>query len=141
MPTRPPAPEGRLLGRMRFMHADDKNTARAAAGRASAESIWVPATLLPENGVDWRAESDTEIVASLNVPPDRAQLRLGIAADGALRTATVMRWGNVGQEHFGYIPFGAEIHADQRFGAFTLPSHVTVGWWFGTPRYEPFFEA
>lgn len=59
--------EGKLFGRVRFMHADDVNTARAAAGRAAAEGIWVP---------------------------------------GAL-----------------------------------LPSRVTVGWWYGTPRYKPFFEA
>jgi len=23
----------------------------------------------------------------------------------------------------------------------TIPSRLTVGWWFGTPRYAPFFEA
>jgi hypothetical protein len=28
-----------------------------------------------------------------------------------------------------------------RFGDLTLPSEVSVGWWWGTPRYEPFFEA
>jgi hypothetical protein len=22
-----------------------------------------------------------------------------------------------------------------------LPSGITVGWWYGTPRYDPFFEA
>jgi hypothetical protein len=22
-----------------------------------------------------------------------------------------------------------------------VPSRVTVGWWFGTPRYAPFFKA
>ena len=22
-----------------------------------------------------------------------------------------------------------------------MPSELTVGWWFGTPRYEPFFRA
>jgi len=31
--------EGKLFGRLRFMHANDENTARAAAGRAAAESI------------------------------------------------------------------------------------------------------
>jgi hypothetical protein len=33
--------EGRILGRVRFLHADDENTARSAAGRAAVESIWV----------------------------------------------------------------------------------------------------
>ena len=133
--------EGRL-GRVRFLHAADKDTTRAAAGRAASESIWVPETLLPERGVQWRAESDSEIVATFDVPPERPELRLGIdAASGAVRTVSLMRWGNSGQDHFGYIPFGGSIHEEQRFGHFTLPSRVTIGWWFGTPRYQPFFEA
>ena len=33
------------------------------------------------------------------------------------------------------------VYAEQRFGSFTLPSRVSVGWWFGTPRYAPFFDA
>jgi hypothetical protein len=132
--------EGRI-GRLRFLHADDENTARAAAGRAAAESIWVPETLLPERDVRWRAESDTEIVASFEVPPEQVELHLTIDERGALRTVSLMRWGDIGQDHFGYIPFGGEIHEERRFGAFTLPSLVTVGWWFGTPRHQPFFEA
>ncbi len=52
-----------------------------------------------------------------------------------------MRWGNVGQQEFGYIPFGGDIHAERRFDNLVLPSQVTVGWWYGTPRYRPFFEA
>ena len=39
--------EGRVLGVFRFMHADDENTARAAAGRTAVESITDPASLLP----------------------------------------------------------------------------------------------
>jgi hypothetical protein len=133
--------DGRLFGRVPFLHVADENTARAAAGRAAAESIWVPWTLLPEHGVRWRAESETEIVASFDVPPERPELRLTIDADGTPRTVAVMRWGNAGQDHFGYIPFGGHIHAEQRFGPYTLPSRVTAGWWFGTPRYQPFFDA
>ena len=30
---------------------------------------------------------------------------------------------------------------DRRFGDVTIPSRMRVGWWFGTPRYAPFFEA
>jgi hypothetical protein len=27
------------------------------------------------------------------------------------------------------------------FGDLVVPSSVSVGWWFGTPRYRPFFHA
>ena len=133
--------EGRLFGRRRFMCADDENTARSAAGRAAAESIWVPHTLLPGPGVSWRLESDELIVARLEVAPEHPEVTLRIGATGAVRTVSLLRWGNAGQKHFSYIPFGGEIHAERRFGALTLPSEVSIGWWWGTPRYQPFFEA
>ena len=39
------------------------------------------------------------------------------------------------------MPFGGEIHAERRFGDLLLPSALSVGWWFDTPRYAPFFHA
>ena len=132
---------GTLFGRVPFMRADDENTTRAAAGRAAAGSIWTPWMLLPRGDVGWRAESADEIVAELSVPPERPSLRLTLAADGAVRNVSLMRWGNVGQKEFGYIPFGGQIHEERRFGDLVLPSRVSVGWWYGTSRYKPFFEA
>src|SRR4051812_32430351 len=133
--------EGPLFGRWRFLHADDQDTARSAAGRAAVESIMDPASLLPHNGVRWQAESDDLIVARFDVPPERAEVRLRITAAGALRSVEIMRWGNVGQDHFGYIPFGADTHAERRIGDLVLPSELTVGWWYGPARYRPFFQA
>ncbi len=133
--------EGRLFGLLRFMHADDQNTTRSAAGRAAAESIMHPVSLLPDNGVRWHAEGGDLIVASVDVPPERVELRLRISSTGALRSVEIMRWGNNGQDGFGYIPFGGDIHAERRFGDLVLPSELTIGWWYGTDRYRPFFEA
>jgi hypothetical protein len=131
--------QGRAFGRVRFLHADDENVARAAAARGAAESIWLPASLLPARGVTWRAEDDSRIVASLPVPPEHPDVHLTIDADGAVRSVHLQRWGDVGQSQFGYIPFGGDIGAERRFGAVTIPSRLTVGWWYGTPRYTPFF--
>jgi hypothetical protein len=133
--------DGRLFGRLRFLHAEDRNTARAAAARAAVESIWVPGNLLPERGVTWRAEGKDTIVASFAVPPEQPEVRLRIDEDGALREVSVMRWGKVGLPDFGYIPFGGVVNAERRFGDVVLPSQVTVGWWFGTRCFKPFFEA
>jgi hypothetical protein len=132
---------GKLFGRVPFLHAVDANTARAAAARAAAESIWVPASLLPQRGVKWHAEDENTIAASFEVPPERPELRLRVDHSGAVQHISLDRWGNVSQHGYGYIPFGADIHAEQSFGDYTIPSHMTVGWWYGTPRFEPFFEA
>jgi hypothetical protein len=52
-----------------------------------------------------------------------------------------MRWGNAGERTFQNIPFGGCVHAERRFGDLLIPSSLSVGWWFGTPRYAPFFKA
>ena len=131
--------EGKLFGRVPFLHAVDANTARAAAARGAAESIWVPASLLPAPEVTWHTEDEHTIVASFAVPPEHPELRLDIDERGALRRVCLDRWGNVGQREFSYIPFGGDILEEQRFGDYVVPSHMSVGWWYGTPRYEPFF--
>jgi hypothetical protein len=133
--------EGRLFGRRRVLHAEGPDTSRSAAGRAALEAVFAPMSLLPDRGVSWRAEEEALIVASLDVPPERPELRLRIDGDGALRSVSTLRWGNAGQREFGYIPCGCEVRAERRFGDLVVPSSVEVGWWFGTPRYAPFFEA
>ncbi len=131
----------RLRPGLRLVHAADEDTTRSAAGRAAAEAMWAPAGLLPRTGVTWHADSDEVIVATWDVPPERPQLRLGIDARGAVRTASLLRWDSGRHGVRGYIPCGGHVLEDRRFGDVTIPSRVSIGWWYGTPRYKPFFEA
>jgi hypothetical protein len=134
--------EGRLLGRVTLFHAEDVNTARSAAARTALESVvFAPPTVLPGRGVAWRAESEDVIVARFDLPPERPEVRARIDEHGAIRAVSALRWGNAGEKTFQYIPFGGEIHAERRFGELVLPSSASVGWWFDTPRYAPFFHA
>jgi uncharacterized protein DUF6544 len=137
----PGTTSGRLFGRWRMFQSSDEDTTRSAAGRAAVESFWAPLSLLPRAGARWRAEDENKIVATLDLPPERPELTLEIDNEGTIKSACTQRWGNAGQDHFGYIPCGGTMHAERRFGDLVLPSHVTVGWWFGSERYEPFFEA
>jgi uncharacterized protein DUF6544 len=133
--------DGRLLGRIRIFHAEDENTRRSAAGRAALEAVYTPASLLPQRGVNWRAESEGEIVASWDVPPERPELHLEIDDRGAVRAYWAARWGSTGQKAFGYIPCGCDVGAERRFGDLVVPSRITGAWWFGTPRQAPFYRA
>ena len=134
--------EGRLLGRLTLFHAQDVNTARSAATRGAIESVvFAPPSVLPGRGVAWRAETENVIVARFDQPPERPEVRMRIDEHGAIRTVSALRWGNAGEKTFQYIPFGGEIHAERRFGDLVLPSRASVGWWFDTPRYAPFFRA
>jgi hypothetical protein len=135
------AMRGRLFGRRTIFDVASEDVTRSSAGRAALEAIWCPAALLPERGVTWRAEADDLIVATWDVPPERPELRLRIARDGAVREASALRWGNAGRKAYGYIPCGCAVSAERRFGDVVVPSEVTVGWWFGTPDHAPFFTA
>jgi hypothetical protein len=134
--------EGCLLGRLTLFHAHDADTARSAATRAAIESVvFAPPCVLPGRGVSWRAETQNVIVAGFDLPPERPEVRVRIDEHGAIRTVSALRWGNAGEKTFRYVPFGGDVHAERRFGDLVLPSILSVGWWFGTPRYAPFFRA
>jgi hypothetical protein len=133
--------DGRLFGRRTVFHAADEDTTRSAAGRAALEAVFAPMSLLPQRGVRWRADDDELIVGTWDIGPERPELRIRIAGDGAVLSISMLRWGDAGQRHFGYIPCGCEVRSERRFGDVVVPSALTVGWWFGTPRYAPFFEA
>jgi hypothetical protein len=133
--------EGRAFGRARLFHAAGEDTARSAAARAALEGIFAPARLLPQHGVAWRAVSDEQIAAVWAVPPERPELHLRIDGLGGVRSAWAPRWGKAGRDGYDYVPCGCEVRAERRFGDLVVPSSVTVGWGFGTPRYAPFFKA
>jgi hypothetical protein len=103
--------DGRLFGRIRLFHAEDENTTRSAAGRAALEAVYTPQSLLPQRGVIWRAESESEVVATWDMAPERPELQLQIDDRGAVRSYHLPRWSNVGQKEFGYIPCGCEVAA------------------------------
>ena len=129
----------RLFGRVRLAHSQDDDTARSAAGRAAAEAaLWAPASLLPHRGVAWRAEADDHIVARCDIPPERPEVHIRLDDRGAVRRVWLSRWQG---GECGYVAFGADADTDRAFGPLTIATRVTAGWWYGTPRYEPFFKA
>jgi len=131
------APHPRLPD-LQLLHAESDDVARSGAGRAALEALWTPAALLPTRGVTWRAETDDVVVATWEVGPERPELRIRIAPDGAVRSYSAERWRDA--KH-GYRPFGADIHAERTFDGITIPSRLTAGWDHGTPRWAPFFAA
>jgi hypothetical protein len=128
----------RLSPGLRLLHAENEDTRRSGAGRAALEALWTPASLLPARDVSWHAESDELIVATFSVGPERAALRIAIDGVGAVRSYSAQRWHT---SKDGYLPFGADVEAERRFGAVTIPSRMTAGWWHGTEKWAPFFRC
>jgi hypothetical protein len=132
---------GRLVGRYQLFHQADLDVHRSAAARAAIEAVVAPASLLPGRGVSWRAEDGGHIVASSYLEPERVDVHMQIDPDGALRSVSARRWGDTGKHSHGYLTFGGDMHAEQRFGGLVIPSRLTVGWRYGTAGYKPFFQA
>jgi hypothetical protein len=77
--------DGRLLGPVKLFRAEDENTTRSAAGRVALEAVYTPASLLPQRGVSWRSESESEIVATWDVRSlGEESTRAGAESDGPL---------------------------------------------------------
>ncbi|HET6867015.1 MAG TPA: DUF6544 family protein [Solirubrobacteraceae bacterium] len=132
---------GKLAGRWTLFGQADSNVVRSAAGRTALEAVFAPRGLVPGRGYAWRAEGDDHIVASIEHPPEHVEVHLHIAADGRLLNAVAQRWGEITKGAFGYLPFGADMHEERRFGDLVIPSRVTAGWNYGTDGYNPFFKA
>ncbi|HEX8480979.1 MAG TPA: DUF6544 family protein [Allosphingosinicella sp.] len=116
--------------------------ARSAAFRSAMESIWVPSSLLPANGVVWEQTGPDGARVRLQRLDPEIVLDLTLASDGAVRKIVGQRWSNANPEGvFKLQPFGGSVTAERRFGGYTIPSGVEVGNHFGTDDYLPFFRA
>jgi Family of unknown function (DUF6544) len=131
---------GTVLGRFKVFGGESEDIARSAAGRAALETVFTPWSWLRES-VAWRAEDDGHVVATVDVPPERVEVHLNIDVRGALCASWANRWTEVGGGRFGYRPCGMVVMSERRFGDLTIPRRLVGGWGYGTPEWEPFFEA
>lgn len=116
--------------------------ARAAATRAMLESIWVPASLLPQYGATWvQTGPDSAEISfddALGLPP----MQITLDAAGDLIEVWSLRWTDANPEKIYRLqPFGGRMLEASRFEGFRIPVQVELGNHWGTPAYAPFFHA
>ena len=115
---------------------------RSATFRSAIEAIWVPASLMPVNGIVWeQIGADTARVTINRVSPP-VTIELTLNADGSVREVIGQRWSNANPDKtFRLQPFGGTVAAERTFQGFTVPSRLSVGNHFRTDDYLPFFQA
>jgi hypothetical protein len=138
--------EGRMAFRLwdllPIVRAGGPDVSRSARGRLAIESIWQPASLLPQRGVTWAPIDDRTAQATVTIDGDPVPLTLSIAPDGGLRAVSIERWGNATVDgEYAAIPFGADVLAESTYEGYTVPSRLDVSWWYGTDRAFNFFRA
>jgi TusA-related sulfurtransferase len=127
----------KLLGLLPVVRAQGPDVTRSAAGRAGAEAIWLPTTLLPRFGIRWTALDDNHLAASCDVDAVEIQAHYSVDADGRLKSMVFNRWGDPERSgSWGQHPFGGEIIASTTFEGLTIPSAGRFGWFFGTDRWS-----
>lgn len=108
---------------------------RSAVGRFAGESMWLPPMLL-----DATLTGDTRrpahITATWDIHGHQVPVTLTIRTSGAAQQTAMRRWGNPNQEPFAERPFGGVVEEERTFGAYTIPSRVRAGWYFGTDRFD-----
>lgn len=116
---------------------------RSAQFRAAVEgSLWLPASMLPENGVQWVQAGPNEAQVTLRHFRPAIVLQLKLNQDGAVKEVVGQRWSNANSDKvFRLQPFGGTMLAEGTFQGLTIPTKVAVGNHFATEDYLPFFQA
>jgi Family of unknown function (DUF6920) len=133
----------KLFGLVPFITASGSDITRSAAGRVNMECAWLPSVLCRDD-VSWSAVDQSRISASFTERGEIAALDFNIHDNGAPTTVSMPRWGNPEGGKFRYVNFGGFLDNERNFGGYTIPTHLRVGWHFGTERFEPegeFFRA
>jgi len=100
------------------------------------EAVWLPSLLLDPRVV-WSEQDAMHVGADVRLLEQHAHLELCLNEQGAIRSLSMLRWGNPDGHEYSSLPFGGMAEEERTFGGFTIPSKLRIGWYFGTDRFEP----
>ncbi|WP_209426670.1 DUF6544 family protein [Pararhodobacter sp. SW119] len=114
--------------------------AHAAATRVMLESVWAPASLLPQFGAEWTQtgpdSAEVRFADVLGIEP----MQITFDAAGNPTEVQALRWTDANpQREYRLQPFGGRMLEMGRHDGFLLPIRVELGNRYGTPDYVPFF--
>lgn len=122
--------------------SDNPDLDRAAAARPAVESVWAPATLLPQNGTDWTQVGPNTAKILFYDTHNQTEITLTLAPSGQVQEVITQRWSDLGTEETHQLyPFGGTVSAEKTFNGFTIPSQIEVGYHIGTDKFFAFFST
>lgn len=127
--------EWRAAGGLTLMSATGTEVSLSAAGRHAAEVLSALPAVALDRQVTWDEVDGNRVTAEVPVGDHGARITLTIGARGELRQLQLLRWGKPVDEAYGLHRFGAMFDGEAWFGGYRLPTMVTAGWHFGTPRW------
>ena len=125
----------KLFGVVPIVDASGPDIDRSSAGRVNIESIWLPSVLCSD-GVSWTTPDINHLHADFTAHNERAQIDYVVDERGALKSVCMPRWGNPNSASFGYVSCGGYVAEQGRFGGYSIPTRMRIGWHFGTERFD-----
>lgn len=116
--------------------------ARAAATRALLESVWAPASLLPQFGAEWVQTGEDSAEVRFAGLPGLEPIQITLDAEGNPVEVWALRWSDANPDKtYRLQPFGGRMLEMTRHQGFLIPTRVELGNLWGSPDYAPFFLA
>jgi hypothetical protein len=125
----------KILGLFPVMQASGADISRSGTGRMQGESVWLPAVLC-NPAIVWTELDATHVQANFTTLDEPAELLLTIDDIGRLEQVKFKRWGNPEGGDHHYVDFGGMVEEESSFGNYTIPTHLRLGWFFGSDRFE-----
>jgi hypothetical protein len=125
-----------LFGLFPVVNSSGPDIAKSALGRLLVESFALPAALLPGPHVQVEGIDPSRFRVIVTLHGETTPLVVTVDQEGRVKEFVMQRWGNQTPDgSFQFIPYGFTADAEKSFGGYTIPSHLHVGWWFGTKQY------
>ena len=123
--------------------AKGASVSRSAAGRLAGESIFLPSSLLPQNGAAWEPVDENTALARLEIGVEQVELTLTVDAKGRPVRLSFMRWNSdVANGPVGPMRFDVtELSEERTFDGYTIPTRLLAGWRLSSREAFPFFFA
>lgn len=125
----------RIFGLLPLVKASGPDVTRSAAGRLAGELCWLPTAMLACQA-DWSAPEPDVAVASVTILDRRHDVVLRVGEDGGLKSIQFQRWGDPGGGPFREETFGGDVRRVGSFQGLTIPTEMSLGWFYGKDRYE-----
>ena len=111
---------------LRFTQYTVPDITRLFQIRTMHESLFVPASLLPERGAVWQALDDQSARVTVSLDGRSLPITLRIDPDGRLVEACFESWNFKGGEHWRDVPTSITVAEERSFGGYTIPSTYTM---------------
>jgi len=128
----------KLLGFIPVMTGSGADISRSADDRYAIERILMPSSVSAANVV-W-TEDNHSITA---IAPGLTPITIKVGEEGAVKSVSMMRWGNPDRGGFGLVALGGYVDEEASWGGYTIPSRLRMGWHFGSDQFDDgeFFRA